>query len=128
MGLKSFIESKGITPKHVVITSRRLEAKDETGRALLMKRAAKRRDKELATKKYAELEIGKPATSGRGISEQTVALALADKPLARKARAKVFRAVNAILTKKGQPAADMKTIFGDVAMKKGASAKAEKKA
>jgi hypothetical protein len=128
MGLKSFIESKGITAQHLVITSRRLEAIDETGRDLLIKRAAKRRDKELAPKKYAELNIGKPATSGRGISPQTVELALADKPLARKARAKVFRAVNAILTKKGQPAADMKAIFGEVAMKKGAAKKEEKKA
>lgn len=128
MGLKAFFESKGITAKQVAIVSRRIEAYDEEGRVLLVKRAGKRRNKETAAKKYSELEIGKPKTSGRGVSEQTIAIALADKPVARKVRGKVFRAVNAILTKKGQPAADMKAIFGDAAMKKGKSTKAEKKA
>jgi hypothetical protein len=108
---KSFIESKGITAAQVATTSRRIEAYDETSRTLLVKRASKRRVKETADKKYAELNLAKPATAGRGISQQQVEAAIADKELSRKARAKILRAVNVILTKKNEAAADMKGLF-----------------
>jgi predicted rRNA methylase YqxC with S4 and FtsJ domains len=42
-------------------------------------------------------------------------------PVARKVRAKILRAVNAILVKKGEPAADMKALF------EGSKARAGKK-
>ena len=109
---QTFLTSKSITPKAIAITSRRIEAFDETSRALMGKRWKKRTTKETADKKYAELEIGKPAQHGRGISEKMVAAAAKDVAVSRKARSKILKAVNAILTKKGQPAADMKIFEG----------------
>jgi hypothetical protein len=108
---QSFIESKSITPKHIAITSRRIEAFDEKSRDLMQKRWSKRADKENASKKYAELNIEKPAQHGRGVTEKQVLAAAKDAAVARKVRSKILRAVNAILTKKGQPAADMKVLF-----------------
>ena len=109
--LKSYVESKGITVAQVVITSSRIEASDDASRTALEKRAAKRRDKDSATKKYADLNLAKPATTGRGISAKVVEAAMAEKEVSRKARAKILRAVNVILAKKSQPAADMKALF-----------------
>ncbi len=109
--LKTFLESKSITPKAIAVTSRRIEDNDSEAAELLVKRAAKRRDKELAAKKYAELNLAKPKTMGRGVSEMQVLAAVADKPVARKVRSKIFRAVNTILAAKKQPAADMKALF-----------------
>ncbi|HEY1088318.1 MAG TPA: hypothetical protein VGE37_11505 [Archangium sp.] len=108
---QTFITSKSITPKHIAITSRRIEAFDEKSRTLMQKRWSKRADKETAAKKYAELNIDKPAQHGRGVSEKQVIAASKDALVARKVRSKILRAVNAILTKKGQPAADMKALF-----------------
>lgn len=108
---ESFLSSKTITPANIAITSRRIEAFDETSRDLMGKRWKKRTTKETADKKYAELSIGKPAQHGRGVSEKQVALAAKGVAVSRKVRGKILRAVNAILTKKGQPAADMKVLF-----------------
>lgn len=108
---QTFISSKSITPKAIAITSKRIEAFDETSRDLMAKRWGKRKGKETAAKKYTELEIGKPAQHGRGVTEQQIELAAKDKPVARKVRSKILKAVNAILVKKGQPAADMKVLF-----------------
>jgi hypothetical protein len=109
--LKSFVESKGITAAQIATTSRRIEAADEVARTALEKRSAKRRNKDTATKKYEELSLAKPAVSGRGISAKVVEAALAEKEVSRKARGKILRAVNVILAKKSQPAADMKGLF-----------------
>ena len=108
---QTFLTEKSITPKQIAITSRRIETLDETGRALMGKRFTKRTTKETADKKYAELNIDKPAQAGRGVSEKMVAAAAKDVAVARKVRSKILKAVNAILTKKGQPAADMKALF-----------------
>jgi hypothetical protein len=108
---KSFIESKGITAAHLASASRRVEALDSASRGLLVKRVAKRRVKETADKKYADLGIAKPTTSGRGLSQQQIELALADREISRKARGKILRAVNVILAKKSEPLADMKILF-----------------
>jgi hypothetical protein len=108
---KSFIESKGITAAQLATTSNRIEAADLASRTLLVKRAAKRRVKETADKKYAELNLDKPKTSGRGINTQQIELAIADKEISRKSRSKILRAVNVILAAKKQDAADMKVLF-----------------
>jgi hypothetical protein len=118
---KSFLESKSITAAQIAVTSHRVELPDLESRSLLVKRAAKRRVKETADKKYAELNLDKPKTMGRPVSEQQIVAAMNDKEVSRKARAKILRAVNAILTKKNQPAADMKVLF------EGSKARAGKK-
>lgn len=125
---KSFLESKSITAAQIATTSRRIELSDQASRELLVKRVAKRRVKETADKKYAELNLEKPKTLGRGISLNQVQAVLADREISRKARTKILRAVNAILTKKNQPAADMKALFeGNKARAGKKPATAEKK-
>lgn len=119
--LKTFLDSKSISTAQVVTTSRRIELYDHESRTLLVKRATKRRDKDTAAKKYAELNIAKPAQLGRGVTENQLTAAIGDQPVPRKVRTKIFRAVNAILAKKGQPVADFKALF------EGSAAKAGKK-
>ncbi len=108
---KSFMDSSGISPQQIEHTSKRIEANDETSRALLIKRAAKRRSKDEATKKYAELGIEKPKHHGRGVSQQQVVAAIGDVAVARKVRSKILRAVNVILVKNKKPEVDMKVLF-----------------
>ncbi|MBL9037787.1 MAG: hypothetical protein JNG84_04655 [Archangium sp.] len=119
--LKIFLDGKSITPKHIVSTSQRIEGLVLAERAILVKRVAKRKDKEQATKKYDELNLTKPKGLGRGVSAAQLDAALGDKAVPKKVRTKIHRAVNAILTKKGQPAADFKALF------EGSTAKAGKK-
>jgi HSP90 family molecular chaperone len=116
---KSFTESKGLTARNIAITSRRIEALDAESRSLLRKRALKRATKEHEGKKYEELGLKKPSALGRGVTEVQVNAALADKPVTRKVRAKILRAVNTILAKKGQPAVDMKALFEGVPARTG---------
>ncbi len=111
---QTFLASKSITPKAVAITSKRIESFDETSRKLMGKRWNKRHTKETADKKYAELEIGKPPQHGRGVTEKQIAAAVKDSAVTRKVRAKILKAVNTILVKKGQPGADMKVLFEGV--------------
>jgi hypothetical protein len=118
---QTFLTSKSITPKQIAITSKRIETFDEASRDLMQKRWNKRHVKETADKKYSELNIGKPAQQGRGVSEKAVVQASKDVPVARKVRSKILKAVNVILAKKGQPAADMKALF------EGSKARAGKK-
>jgi len=119
--LKTFIDSKGITEKHVLAASNRVEHGGQEGRSMLYARTKKRRTKDLAEKKYAELNLAKPK-SDRALSESQVTSALNDKPLPKKVRAKVLRAINALLATKKQAAVDMKAIF------EGSTVKVAKKA
>ena len=111
---QTFLASKSLTPKSIAITSKRIEAFDETSRLLMGKRWSKRVTKETADKKYAELNIAKPTQYGRGVSEKQINLAIKDLLITRKVRGKILKAVNTILVKKGQPAVDMKTVFEGV--------------
>ena len=114
--LKTFVDSKGITDKAILLASRRTEAGGNEARSAQSARTKKRRlSKE---KTYAELNLAKPK-SDRALSPGQVAGALADKPLPKKVRAKFLRAVNAALATKKQPAVDMKALFEGVAAKPG---------
>ncbi len=124
---KSFVDSKGLSAKHIATASRRVEQSSNGQRTLLSKRAMKRGDKELAAKTYAELNLAKPAQLGRGVSENQVNALLKDVPLPRKVRSKVLRAVNAVLATKKQAAVDMKALFEGQAARLGKK-KEEKKA
>lgn len=108
--LKEFFGSKSIQTKSVVIASRRVENGGNEARAVLNGRAKKRRTKN--EKSYAELGLAKPKT-GRGVSAGAVESALADKPVSRKARTKIFRAVNAILATKKQPAVEWAALWAN---------------
>ena len=108
---QTFLASKSLTPQSIAITSKRIEAFDETSRSLMGKRWEKRVTKETADKKYAELNIAKPAQYGRGVTEKQINAAAKDAVVTRKVRGKILKAVNVMLTKKGQPAVDMKVLF-----------------
>ena len=118
--LKTFVDSKGITPKAISLASRRVEAGGNEARSGQSARSKKRRLK--MDKPYVELGMLKPK-SDRALSESQVAGALSDKPLPKKVRAKVLRAINALLATKKQPAVDMKALFEGVAAKPGKKAK-----
>ncbi len=126
--LKSFLDSKGITEKQLVLVSSQLESFDEADRNAMLKRSAKRRDKEQAAKKYAELNLAKPKAMGRGLSSLQLSAAVADKPVARKVRTKILRAVNHVLSKKSQAAADMKALFEGTTARVGKKVEEKKKA
>jgi hypothetical protein len=127
--LKSFFDAHKLTSSAVAITSKRVETYDNTSRTLMVKRFAKRSDKEFikrvgkdtAAKKYAEGNIEKPKQMGRGVTQKAVDQALAEKPVSRKTRTKIFKSVNTILTGKKQPAIEMKALF------EGSKARAGKK-
>ena len=110
-----FLESKKLTPPMIVRTSARLEASTIEGRKLSTGRATKRRNE--ATKSYADANLAKPPL-GRGVGLNHVQAALADKELPRKVRAKLVRAVTALITKAGGTV-DSKALFGETAIKKG---------
>ena len=118
--LKTFIDSKGITPKAISLASRRVEAGGNEARSAQSARSKKRRLK--MDKPYAELNMPKPK-SDRALSESQVTGAVNDKPLPKKVRAKVLRAINALLATKKQPAVDMKALFEGVVAKPGKKAK-----
>ncbi|MBE2251931.1 MAG: hypothetical protein IAE78_20520 [Myxococcus sp.] len=118
---KSFLESKKISSKQIHDTSKRIETWDADSRSLLVKRTAKRKNKELAAKKYEELDLKKPERMGRGVTAKQVEAAAAEVPVARKVRTKILRAVNTILTAKKETPVDMKALF------EGSTARAGKK-
>lgn len=120
---QSFLASNGIKEIQIIRASNRIEANTKPERALRVARAAKRRTQ--ADKKYAELNIAKPK-AGRGISTQHLIAAAADKPLPRKVRSKLLRAVNVLLESKKKPAVDMKALFDAVGPRVGAKPKNEK--
>ena len=130
--LKTFLDSKKITAEQLVRISDRIEAIDASGKTLLVKRAAFRRSKEATgikdfTKKYSTVNIEKPKAAGRGLNTISISNALADRPVARKIRAKMLRAVNHLLTTKKDTAVEMKALFEGTAMKLGKKAKEETK-
>lgn len=125
--LKSFLESKKISTKQVHTTSKRIETWDAESRVLLVKRVAKRANKEQATKKYDELNLAKPKQLGRGVTLKQVDAAVADTAVSRKVRSKILRAVNAILTTKKETAVDMKALFEGTKHKPGKKPKEEAK-
>jgi hypothetical protein len=123
--LKTFIDSKGITPKAIFVASRRVEAGGNEARTAQSARTKKRRLK--LDKPYAELNLVKPK-SDRPLSDVQINSAVNDKPLPKKVRAKVLRAINALLESKKQPAVDMKAIFEGTAAKPGKKPKEAAKA
>src|SRR5438045_2867354 len=106
-----FLEQKKITPPMILRASARLEAPGKEGRTLLRNRAAKRRTQ--PPQSYADAGLAKPE-SGRGRGAAHIRAALSDQPLPRKVRAKLVRAIAALLEKKGGGPVDPKALFGEV--------------
>lgn len=120
---QQFLTDKQLDTTALVRLSAQLEAHTDADQALRQKRWAKRRDKDQQAKTYAELDIGKPK-SGRGVSSRQLQAALEDRPLPPRVRAKITRAVNALLTKKGAAPVASGALFGEIKPRAGAKAKA----
>jgi hypothetical protein len=120
---QQFLSDKKIDTAVLARRSAQLEARSEEDRTLALKRSAKRRDKEAQAKPYAELGIGKPK-SGRGVSAQQLQAALTDQPLPPRVRGKIVRAVNALLTKRGDAPVTPAALFGDIKPRQGSKPKA----
>ena len=110
-----FLQENGIKAEDVVATSAAIEKLTVADRDLLVKRRDARREK----KSYAELELGKPSRSGRGVSPDTTRRATDGSPIPRTARKKLLRAVNARLASAKKDAVDAAALFGEVAAKTG---------
>ena len=113
--LSSFLESKSIKSEAIFWISIRIEGRTEEDYKLATDRAAKKEKKDPAAP-----AIAKPK-SGRGFSRKQLAEGLEGNALPKRARAKILRSINAQLEKAKQPAATMKDVFGEDAIKKGES-------
>jgi hypothetical protein len=104
--LSDYLQKHKIDARRVTSASKQLEALRPEDRIIrLARERAKGGDdtaKELAAKKRR---------SGRSVTLPTLQKALAGKPLSRKARARVVRAVNAVLTSKSKGEAKAADLF-----------------
>ena len=111
-----FTQQNEITAAAIVAASKGLEDFTSADRELMSKRHIARRAKD--KKSYEELNIGKAAHSGRGVSLNTVNRALAGAKLSRLTRGKLLRAVNALLVHQKKDAVDVLALFGNNAQPK----------
>ena len=108
--LSSFLARHDIAPEHVLAVSRRIERRSCADRDLAAARARKRRTQPEAT--YLDAGIAKPR-SGCGVGRLHLNGALAGVLLRRRPRAKLLRALNAILAARGAAPVTATEVFGD---------------
>jgi hypothetical protein len=113
--LSDFLKEQGISKEAVFSASRALEHHDVETRALMTQRAAARR----AKKTYAELNLAKPSSRGRGLSMASIEKAIAGTPVPRLVRQKITRAVNAALRSAKKDPVEWRPLFADTKAKKG---------
>ena len=113
--LSAFLESKKLKSESIFWASARIELRGEEDHKLAIARAEKK-----AKKDPAAAPVAKPK-SGRGFSRKQLAEALEGKALPKRARAKILRSINTLLEKAKAPAATMKEVFGEDAIKAGES-------
>jgi len=111
-----FLGQAGIDQARLLRVSRLLESRQDEDRALVRRRAEKRRSN--AGQSYADVGIAKPR-SGRPLRPGHVEAAMADRPVPGPVRTKFVRAVNAILQKKGQEPVNAPRLFGAVPSRQG---------
>jgi hypothetical protein len=104
--LSDYLQKHKIDARRIIAASKDIEAlRPEDRRIRLARVAAKGGDesaKELA---------GQKRRSGRAVSRPTIARAMAGNPLTRKARARIVRAVNAVLAYKSKGEAKATDLF-----------------
>jgi hypothetical protein len=111
--LKDFLSSNGFTAEGLIAASKTIENRSIEDRSLAVKRANARS----AKKTYAELELTKPKSLGRGLGAAAVTLALDGKPVARLTRKKIVRAVNEMLASKKKDPVEWRQLFADAHIK-----------
>ncbi len=117
---KQYVEANSLSVERIFYSSARLERHGVADRTLRVQREGLRRDGKGGAG-YAEAGVGKPR-SGRGVSRQRIEAALAGQPLSAKVRAKLARAVGALVAQKGGAAPTLGELFGDVHARHGAAA------
>ena len=108
-----YVQTKGLTAEKIFYSSARLERHRVEDRKLRVQRRKLRRSGQGAKSEgYAEAGLAKPR-SGRGVSRQRIDAALAGQPLPSMVRAKLVRAVAAMVGHLGG-APTFAELFGDV--------------
>lgn len=113
--LSDFLKENAISPEDLAARSSVLETHHVTEFKLKAKRNQARSQK----KTYAELNIEKPKSLGRGVSAGAIKRAMNGAQIPRLVRKKITRAVNQILASKKAEPADWRKLFADVPSKKG---------
>jgi hypothetical protein len=103
--LSDYLKKHKIDPRRVVAASRTLEALQPEDRKVRLARKTANPDD--ATKQLA----AKKRRSGRPVSPPAMARALTGQPLPRRARARIVRAVNAVLAHKSKSEAKAADLF-----------------
>ena len=108
--LSDYLQKHKIDARRVLSTSRRVEGLQPEDRAVRLARAQVKEGENKDNEKLKELAQNK-RRSGRAVTRPTLDRALSGKPITRKARARVVRAVNAVLTAKGKGEANAADLF-----------------
>lgn len=104
--LDDYLQKHKIDARRVLAASKSIEALRPEDRAIRVARAAAKNGDEAAKETAA-----KPRRSGRPVSRPTIDRALAGKPVPRRARARIVRAVNAVLAHKSKGEAKATDLF-----------------
>jgi hypothetical protein len=107
----TYVQEKNLSVDQIFYSSARIERHRVEDRDLRVRREALRRQGQGSA--YADAGIAKPR-SGRGVSRQRIAAALAGEPMAPRVRAKLARAVAALVNRRGVETPDVRQLFGDV--------------
>jgi hypothetical protein len=95
--LSDYLQKHKVDARRIVATSKGIEGLQPEDRAIRLARE-QAKDGDEAAKELA----AKKRRSGRSVTRPTIERAIAGKPLTRKARARVLRAVNAVLAQKSK--------------------------
>lgn len=112
--LSDYLAEQGVDPAQLVQQSKALETLQNEDRERRTARSAARR----AKKSYDEANAPKPDRYGRGVSMRTVTNAVEGRPITRKNRVKIVRALNALLSQKQSDPVEVTRLFGDAPKKK----------
>ena len=107
----SYVQEMNLSVDKIFYCSARIERHRVEDRNLRVRREALRRQGQ--GNGYGDAGVAKPR-SGRGVSRQRIEAALAGHPLAPRVRAKLTRAVAALVTRTGGEMPDLRRLFGDV--------------
>jgi hypothetical protein len=105
-----YVRAKNLTADRIFYSSARIEGHRVEDRKLRVDREELRRK---GSTDYAGAGVAKPR-SGRGLSRRRIAAALAGQPQAPRVRAKLRRAVAALVERAGSEPPNLAELFGDV--------------
>jgi hypothetical protein len=108
--LSDYLGQHKIDSRRLLVASQDIDALRPEDRAIRLARAGAKDGDEKA-KERAQAVADKKRRSGRVISQPALRRALGGQPLTRKARARIVRAVNTVLGKKGKNAATAADLF-----------------